>query len=431
MPKKTRKKTKRHNNRTILIDQLTVNTYSNIQSSQFINTPQKTQEGFLIVDTVIAEAGVLPYTYVTPSGEEIIHNELLGDAIFSSQFINSCDGIPFVLEHPQNSDGSFVDVNPNNFKEEIKGVLFNPRIDKENSRLIGTLKVFDEDVIELMESGELQEVSQGYVCQVVEQPGVFNGEPYDAIQTNMLMNHLALVNEGRAGDSVRVLFNAKKNNSSQSSHIVKNFILGVKKMTAKKLAIKKLAIKKLAVKKANEKDPLEDKKNQPEDEKDNSPIDPVEPQEGLETPGVNAVNAMDPIELMKAIMEMIMPFISGPQATPEINQRAQNQGDDKEDKENEGDIKDKLLNSSNAIINQAVLNSTVQKIVLNNVQETGETYAKAQSVLGADVSTIANRFNSLDEFKRYVIKESGYKAEEQIRKMNAFEVKAYFDVITE
>jgi len=190
-----------------------LNTFHNIQTSRFFNKPSRTElEGFLVVDVVIAEPGVLPYVYSDGEGGEVIQKELLDHSIFNAAFIESCNGCPFVLEHPQDENGEFTDVTTENYSELVKGTLFNPRIDKSNGRLIGTLKIFDPDVIDLIESRELSEVSQGYTCQILNESGTFEGEAYDVRQTNLVMNHLALVNEGRAGDSVRVLFNSKRSN---------------------------------------------------------------------------------------------------------------------------------------------------------------------------------------------------------------------------
>ena len=49
-----------------------------------------------------------------------------------------------------------------------------------------------------------KELSLGYNLDLVEEPGTYNGEPYDAIQTNIVINHLALVASARAGEQARL-----------------------------------------------------------------------------------------------------------------------------------------------------------------------------------------------------------------------------------
>ena len=44
----------------------------------------------------------------------------------------------------------------------------------------------------------------GYFCDYELKDGEYNGEPYQAIQRNLKINHIALVNEGRMGADVRV-----------------------------------------------------------------------------------------------------------------------------------------------------------------------------------------------------------------------------------
>ena len=50
----------------------------------------------------------------------------------------------------------------------------------------------------------LRELSLGYELDLDETPGTWNGEPYDAIQKNIRVNHLALVDKARAGDQARL-----------------------------------------------------------------------------------------------------------------------------------------------------------------------------------------------------------------------------------
>ena len=208
-----------------------INTYSTIQSSSIYSKPIKTSEGFLRVDIVIASMGVLPYQEIDESGELYIKNELIDNSIYSKEFLDSCEGMPFVLEHPQDAEGNFTVINSENYKDLIKGAVSSPRIDKATNRVIGTLTIYDKEIIELVESGELEEVSQGYKCTVIEKAGTHEGEKYDAIQKNMIMNHFALVPEGRAGKKVRILFNSKS-----SSLKINNILNGRKERMEKEIA---------------------------------------------------------------------------------------------------------------------------------------------------------------------------------------------------
>ncbi len=74
----------------------------------------------------------------------------------------------------------------------------------EEGYLKGNLKIFSQELMKLMEDGK-KELSIGYRCVYDIESGEFNGERYDAIQREIRGNHLALVEEGRAGPDVAVL----------------------------------------------------------------------------------------------------------------------------------------------------------------------------------------------------------------------------------
>lgn len=66
------------------------------------------------------------------------------------------------------------------------------------------LNITDKDVIDDILGGRKQEISCGYTTDLVWQPGEWNGKKYDAIQTNIRVNHIASVPKGRAGSAVRI-----------------------------------------------------------------------------------------------------------------------------------------------------------------------------------------------------------------------------------
>ncbi len=67
-----------------------------------------------------------------------------------------------------------------------------------------TLTVTDAEAIRKIESGERMELSSGYFFTPVFEKGEWNGQPYDFIMTDIQGNHVALVEEGRAGSDVCV-----------------------------------------------------------------------------------------------------------------------------------------------------------------------------------------------------------------------------------
>lgn len=70
--------------------------------------------------------------------------------------------------------------------------------------LYNSLVIWDGDAIASIESNEQRELSSSYRYDADMTPGVFEGEPYDGRMTNIIGNHVALVEKGRAGADVLV-----------------------------------------------------------------------------------------------------------------------------------------------------------------------------------------------------------------------------------
>lgn len=66
-------------------------------------------------------------------------------------------------------------------------------------RVWSSLRVFDQDGIDYIESKELGELSAGYAYDADMTSGTWNGIPYDGIMRNIHGNHVAIVNRGRIG----------------------------------------------------------------------------------------------------------------------------------------------------------------------------------------------------------------------------------------
>lgn len=89
---------------------------------------------------------------------------------------------------------------------EQKGVhgVIGEEVYFQNGWLYGNIKIFSSVLQRLIEAGKKQ-LSAGYACVYEMTAGLFEGQPYDAIQRSIRGNHVALVNEGRMGPQVAVL----------------------------------------------------------------------------------------------------------------------------------------------------------------------------------------------------------------------------------
>jgi hypothetical protein len=70
--------------------------------------------------------------------------------------------------------------------------------------LCTSLAVWTAEAIALVESGEQEQLSSAYRYRADMTPGHLNGQPYDGVMRDIVGNHVALVEEGRAGPDVVV-----------------------------------------------------------------------------------------------------------------------------------------------------------------------------------------------------------------------------------
>ena len=120
------------------------------------------------------------------------------EELFSKEAIDSFNEnpVPLVDNHTMIGDG-FTPAE----QKGIHGVISN--IHRENDQLVGDLAIYSDSMKRQIEGGK-KDLSMGYFCTYDLQEGFYNGQHYDAIQRDLRSNHVALVDEGRCGRSVRV-----------------------------------------------------------------------------------------------------------------------------------------------------------------------------------------------------------------------------------
>lgn len=145
----------------------------------------KTPEGFLQDCPVLSRVGV--FDYVQPDGK--IRKEYRpAEEVFHADHLASIAAKPITDEHHGRITAA-------NARGKIIGSTLSPgRQDGEN--VIGDIIIHDS-----ASTAVKRELSLGYTLDLDETPGEFNGVRYDAVQRNLRVNHLALVNKGRAGNA--------------------------------------------------------------------------------------------------------------------------------------------------------------------------------------------------------------------------------------
>ena len=155
-----------------------------------------TPQGGLIVSGRLTRAGV--FHYLQPDGS--VRRELRHpDDVFDKASLDSLAHAPVTIDHPDS-------VSPKNFKDVAVGHVADAP--KRDGKFVASsdIRLQDADAIEQAKTGKLQEFSCGYSCNLDRTPGEYNGEPYDAKQTDIRYNHVAAgpPGWGRAGPEVRM-----------------------------------------------------------------------------------------------------------------------------------------------------------------------------------------------------------------------------------
>ena len=168
---------------------------------------EKTPEGFLLChDVPISRTGFFEYlksetNLKTADDRGIVKLERPADELFSEQTIKSFEGKPVVIGH-----SSFV--TPENWKNRTIGIVQNVRrgLNADADKLLADLLITDRKGINIIEKNNLREVSCGY--------DAIDEEISDGIgrMSNIIGNHVALVENGRCGSACRIKDGAMSTN---------------------------------------------------------------------------------------------------------------------------------------------------------------------------------------------------------------------------
>lgn len=160
---------------------------------------EKTPEGYLLCrDTPISRTGTQMYgpdeTPIKPGKDGVVWIDREPDDVFSPASIASANGKSLCNDHPDN------DVDPKNWRELTVGVVLNPR--RGEGSILGDLLLCDllvttQEGIDLIQSDKT-ELSVGYDAEYEEIA------PGHGRQKNIIINHVALVDQGRCGPACRV-----------------------------------------------------------------------------------------------------------------------------------------------------------------------------------------------------------------------------------
>ncbi len=181
-----------------------------LDKSTVTSKVEVTPQGFLKAPVSATRTGVFVYM----RGGQVHREARLAKHVFDPESMKTIRFIPFTADHPMDM------VTPENVRAYLTGMT-SDRAEKVKHQLETDVIIMDGAAIEDVKGGKVQ-VSCGYDMDLEETPGVFmdpenqdhpdNGKAYDAIQTNIIYNHLANVMRGRMGKDTRVRLDALDEN---------------------------------------------------------------------------------------------------------------------------------------------------------------------------------------------------------------------------
>ena len=166
-----------------------------------MNKLEKDYNGYVFVNKrPISKVGVFEYLGSSIGAEDpdrIYKVYRPADELSNKETLDSFKLVPLIDDHEMLG----TDATP----AENKGVQGTTGEDIyfENDTLYGNLKVYSDVLNNLIENGK-KDLSLGYKCKYKFETGSFDGQVYDAIQTELRGNHIALVENGRMGKEVSV-----------------------------------------------------------------------------------------------------------------------------------------------------------------------------------------------------------------------------------
>lgn len=178
----------------LLADQITVDAAS----------VRETRDGYLVAEARIARTGIQTYTaaemgLTDRNPSDVIRVYRPPETVFDTASMESATWRPLTNDHPSGS------VTADSWKSVAVGMTGDRakrQVAADGEYLVVPLTMMDRKAIEDWRGGK-RELSCGYSCHVDMKSGTTpKGEAYDAIQTDVRHNHVALCDHARGGSKL-------------------------------------------------------------------------------------------------------------------------------------------------------------------------------------------------------------------------------------
>lgn len=164
-----------------------------------LKSPRRMPDGRLVVDAKLTRTGV--FLYANPDGTA--RREFRSpEEVFDQKSLDTFPMTSVTNDHPHEM------VNVENAQGVTIGMVVPGSVRRIEDHVAAELVIFDAKTIADVEGGK-EELSCGYEAEVTDVPGVSpTGEHFDSSQTNIRINHVAIVDAGRAGPEARIRMDA-------------------------------------------------------------------------------------------------------------------------------------------------------------------------------------------------------------------------------
>lgn len=218
-----------------------------------------TKDGFLVVPATLSKLGVFDYhnKELGKDGEGIQRLARTEKSLFTDETIRSFENAPITIGHPDD------DVTAENWKQLAVGSMRNVRRDGEH--LAGEAWIYDANAIKQIQQFGINELSCGYRCDIL--PSQEQGVDFE--MAPMIGNHIAIVADGRCGESCKLADEQKGQSKMSATRKFLDAILGAfgtKLSDEQAKAVEESEKESDKTDKKQQEPPKEDKTKQPADE---------------------------------------------------------------------------------------------------------------------------------------------------------------------
>lgn len=192
-----------------------------------------TKDGYGITEVRCARTGIQQYLGVElglPT-MDVINVYRPESEVFNKDSLATYAHKPVTDDHPSEM------VNADNWTQLAKGDI-GEDIVRDGDFVKVPLKLMDSELIRKIDKGKA-EVSMGYMADIDFVDGVTpDGEPYQAVQRNIQINHLAVVDRGRAGSDCGF----KDASANWGTSPINRTVIGDNQMTTQKVMVDGLTV---------------------------------------------------------------------------------------------------------------------------------------------------------------------------------------------